>query len=185
MIVADHFTEGTKLMFDTIGITDYEIFDFNLVSHNYVIKKMVDMSITELHEISKFCYENGLQEGANFTEKYIHFRYNSVIPYTAEIGKGTRFAYGGIGVVMHAKAVIGENCVIGQNVTIESKEEIPIKGNDVFIASGAKCIGGKIGDNVIIEANAVITKDIPSNCVVAGVPAKIISTEVSKYKVIK
>ena len=31
-----------------------------------------------------------------------------------------------------------------------------------------------IGDNVIIAANAVVTKDVPNNCIVAGIPAKLI-----------
>ena len=35
-----------------------------------------------------------------------------------------------------------------------------------------------VGDNVVIGANAVVTKDVPSNCIVAGVPAKVISTNV-------
>lgn len=50
-----------------------------------------------------------------------------------------------------------------------------IIGNKVFI--GASSIIVKpvtIGDNVIIAAGSVVTKDIPSNCVVAGVPAKVI-----------
>lgn len=42
------------------------------------------------------------------------FIYNSKIPYQAKIGKGTKFGYGGMGVVVHSKAVIGDNCSIGQ-----------------------------------------------------------------------
>ncbi|PGZ95348.1 serine acetyltransferase [Bacillus pseudomycoides] len=182
LIVLDEPTEGTKLMLQTLGITEYEIFDFNVSSNNYVMKRMSSMNSMELYEISKFCYRNDLQEGAKFIKKYIHFTYSSVIPYTAEIGKGTRLGYGGIGVVIHGQAKIGENCVIGQNVTIESNGEQPIIGNDVFIGPGAKCIGGKIGDNVVIGANSVVTKDVPSNCVVAGVPAKVISNDISKYQ---
>ena len=49
-------------------------------------------------------------------------------------------------------------------------------GNGVYIGPGAKIVGKvTIGDNVAIGANAVVTKDIPANSVVAGVPAKIIS----------
>lgn len=45
------------------------------------------------------------------------------------------------------------------------------------VCCGAKIIGGvHIGDNVLIGANAVIVNDIPSNCIVAGVPAKIIKS---------
>lgn len=48
-------------------------------------------------------------------------------------------------------------------------------GNHVWIGDKATILAGvHIGDNVIIAANAVVTKDIPSHTVVAGVPAKII-----------
>lgn len=54
----------------------------------------------------------------------------------------------------------------------------PIKvGNNVFIGMDAKILPGvTIGDNVVIGAGAIVTKDIPSNCVAAGIPAKPIKT---------
>lgn len=52
---------------------------------------------------------------------------------------------------------------------------VPVIGNNVYIAKGAIVIGGiTIGNNVTIGANAVVTKPIPDNAIVAGVPAKII-----------
>ena len=47
-------------------------------------------------------------------------------------------------------------------------------GNNVWIGDKATILSVHIGDNVIVAANAVVTKDVPSNCVVAGVPAKIV-----------
>lgn len=44
--------------------------------------------------------------------------YNSKIPYQAHIGKGTTFGYGGVGVIVHSKAWIGDYVSIGQQVTI-------------------------------------------------------------------
>ena len=79
--------------------------------------------------------------------------------------------------------MIGDNVIVGENVTImqrvsisESKEEKPtVIGNNVFIGTGTVIMMGRtIGDNVKIGANAVVTHDIPSNCVVGGVPAIII-----------
>lgn len=48
-------------------------------------------------------------------------------------------------------------------------------GDNCYVGAGAIVLGPiKIGDNVTIAAGAVVTKDVPDNCVVAGVPAKII-----------
>lgn len=104
--------------------------------------------------------------------------YNSSIPFQCKIGKGTRFAYGGIGVVLHKRIIIGKDCTIGANVTIGGRSgyfKVPKIGNNVYIATGAKILGPiTIADNVIIGANAVVINDVPANATVAGIPAKII-----------
>ena len=106
--------------------------------------------------------------------------FNSIVPCTAKIGKGTMCSYGGIGVVIHKNAVIGDDCVLGQGITIGGRSKIknvPQIGSRVYVASGARVLGDvKIGNDVIIGANAVVVKDVPDGCVVAGVPAKIIKT---------
>lgn len=107
----------------------------------------------------------------------------SSIPPTVIIGKGTKFAYGGIGLVIHARSIIGCNCMIGQGITIGGKSgwyEVPVIGNNVEINAGVRILGPvKIGNNVIIGANAVVVKDVPDNCIVAGVPAKIIRADMT------
>lgn len=72
---------------------------------------------------------------------------------------------------------MGENCQIYQQVTIGNNRGIPTIGNNVVICAGAKVIGPiTIGDDCVIGANAVVTKDIPSHSIVVGIPAKIIKT---------
>lgn len=82
--------------------------------------------------------------------------------------------------------MIGRNCMIGQGVTIGGKSrwyEVPVLGDNVYVSAGARILGPVvIGDNVIIGANAVVVKDVPSNCIVAGVPAKIIKDNVDVEK---
>lgn len=57
---------------------------------------------------------------------------------------------------------------------LQSKGEVSI-GNNVWVGDKATILAGvHIGDNVIVAANAVVTRDMPSNCIVAGVPAKVI-----------
>jgi serine O-acetyltransferase len=114
-------------------------------------------------------------------ELIIFLLYNSKIPTSCEIGGGSFFSYGGIGVVLHARCKIGENVDIGTNVTVGGKSgnyDVPIIGNNVYIATGAKILGPiKVGNNVTIGANAVVINDVPDNAIMAGVPARLI-----KYK---
>ena len=58
---------------------------------------------------------------------------------------------------------------------------IPTVGDNVYIGPGAKMFGKiVIGNNVAIGANAVVTRDVPENAVVVGIPARVISFEGSK-----
>lgn len=113
----------------------------------------------------------------------MYFFFNSSVPASCQMGGGTKLAYGGIGIVIHSRAVIGCNCLIGQNVTIGGKSgwyEVPVIGDNVHISAGARVLGPiRIGNNVIIGANAVVVKDVPDNCIVAGIPAKIIKENIS------
>ena len=108
----------------------------------------------------------------------IYLLSNSIVHYETDIGKGTTLAYGGIGVVIHKRAVIGENCVLESNVTIGGRnnlEDLPVIGNHVMIGTGARILGNvHVGDNSIIGANAVVISDIPANCSAGGVPAHVL-----------
>ncbi|MCJ0929719.1 serine acetyltransferase [Virgibacillus halodenitrificans] len=97
------------------------------------------------------------------------------IPSSVKIHKGTIFAHSGLGVVIHSKAIIGENCKIYQGVTIGGRGErgTPVIGNNVFIGANATIIGNvKIGDDSIIGANSLVIHDVKTESVVAGNPAK-------------
>lgn len=94
------------------------------------------------------------------------------------IGQGLTIWHWGP-LIVNGNSRIGENCTIRPDVVIGYKDRngvAPIIGNNVTINSGSRIIGNGIviGDNVIIAPGAVVTKSIPSNSVVAGVPAKII-----------
>lgn len=72
---------------------------------------------------------------------------------------------------------LGRDCWVNQNVTVgfAGDEGEPVLGDRVQVGVGARVLGGiTIGDDVVIGANAVVVKDVPPNCVVAGVPARII-----------
>lgn len=142
-------------------------------------------SIIELYRLEHKFFNLGLLEGAKHIQGFIFNKFNCRIPYQARIGDGTRIGIGGIGVVIHPNSIIGRNCVISQQVTLGGRaggNGTPVVGDNVWISPGAKCLGGKIGDNVVIGANSVVLHEVESNTVVAGVPAKVISRDISKYQ---
>lgn len=132
--------------------------------------------------MGNWCHQHRLPLLPKICDALIRLIHNCAVYSASEIGTGTIFGYGGIGVIIHPKARIGKQCVIGSNVTVGGKshsESAPIIGNRVYLATGAKILGDiKIGDNCVIGANAVVVKDVPPNCVAAGVPAKIIAQNI-------
>lgn len=113
---------------------------------------------------------------------FVRFFFTASVPFTATIGRNTSFNNYGMGVVIHRRVVIGENCEISHQVTIGGRGgfyEVPMIGNDVFIGTGARVLGPvKIGDGAIIGANAVVLSDVPAHSVAVGIPARIIKEDV-------
>lgn len=131
------------------------------------------------YRISRWMYLHHIPLLPKLITLLIFLIYNSKVPYQAIIGKGSKLGYGGIGVVIHKDTVMGQYCIIGQNVTIGGGNShypgVPIIGDNVHISHGACVFGGiSIGNNVEIGANAVVNKPVPDNAIVAGVPAKIL-----------
>ncbi|MDE6797496.1 MAG: serine O-acetyltransferase, partial [Ruminococcus sp.] len=97
----------------------------------------------------------------------------------AEIGRGL-FIDHGMGVVIGETAVIGDNCLLYQGVTLggtgkDKGKRHPTLGHNVLVGAGAKVLGPfKVGNNVKIAANAVVLNEIPDNCTAVGVPARVV-----------
>lgn len=78
-------------------------------------------------------------------------------------------------VIINGASHIGSNVRIHSCVVIGGTSDgAPCIGNNVYIGPGAKIFGKIIiGDNVVIGANSVVNKNVPSNCFICGVPSEI------------
>ncbi|WP_080635436.1 serine O-acetyltransferase, partial [Pseudomonas asplenii] len=141
------------------------------------------MNAVKIYRVGNWLHERQIPVLPSILRNLMFLLFNSYIPVSAKIGKNTIFAYGAIGVVLHANARIGSGCVIGQGVTIGAAEgfvskevnKCPVIGDNCYIGAGAKIIGDiQIGDNCQIGASAVVLKSIPNNSIVVGIPARII-----------
>lgn len=130
-----------------------------------------------LYRISHFLRKKKIPWLPKLFEGLTHLLFNSVIPGSAKIGKGTFCSHRGIAVVIHKNSVIGEGCVIGTSVVLGGRHDNepggPIIGDRVYIGTGAKIIGPiKIGTGAKIGANSVVLNDVAENATVVGIPAR-------------
>lgn len=148
------------------------------------------MNAIKLYRVAHWLAKKNVPILPGLLKYFIFFCFNSVVPYTCDIGRDSKFAYGAIGVVLHSRTRIGKKVIIGQGVTIGRQLDpkgVPRIGDNVYISAGARVLGDiSVGNNVIIGANSVVVKSVPDNCIVAGVPARIIRyVDVDIYELLK
>lgn len=136
------------------------------------------------------CYNNAVigKPGLSVVSSHVDIRH----PENIEIGDNTFMNGGGLFASRNARIIIGDDCMISYEVHMRTdthifrrvdipmnqqgmEEEDIIIGNDVWIGYGAQIMKGvTVSDHAIIGAGAVVTKDVPENAIVGGVPARII-----------
>jgi len=110
--------------------------------------------------------------------KWVEVRCGISLPETARIGRRLRIEHFG-GIVVHGSSVIGDDCLLRQNVTLGNRSErrpldAPTLGNRVQVGAGAVILGAvTIGDDAVIGANAVVLGDVPPGARAVGNPATI------------
>lgn len=129
------------------------------------------------YRIAHFLWGFHLYFLARFVSNLARFWVGIEIHPGATIGKGLVIDHG-MGVVIGETAIIGDDCLIYHGVTLggtgkECGKRHPTLKNRVMIGAGAKVLGNIVlEDNVKVGANSVVTKDVPADTSVVGVPAK-------------
>lgn len=123
--------------------------------------------------------EEGLRGLARYLSQCARFWTGVEIHPGAQIGRRF-FIDHAMGVIIGETTIIGDDCVLYQNVTLggtgkETGKRHPTLGNNVMVGVGAAVLGSiTIGDNSKIGGGSVVVKDVPPNCTVVGVPGHIV-----------
>ena len=129
---------------------------------------------------------------ARFISYFMRWLTGIEIHPAAVIGKRF-FIDHGMGVVIGETSEIGNNVTIYHMVTLggispsinsDNQRQVkrhPTLKDNVVIGSGAQVLGPiTVGENAKVGANAVVTKDVPANAVMVGIPAKNVNKDGSK-----
>jgi serine O-acetyltransferase len=140
-----------------------------------------------IYYLANWLYRHHIPWLPRLLQALMFFLFKAVVPYTVQIGPDCILAHGGNGVVLHPDVKIGSRVLICHQVTIGGagrSNTAPVVGDDVYIGAGAKILGAiEIGSNCVIGTNAVVTKSVPSGCVAAGVPARILRENINAHDI--
>ena len=147
-----------------------------------------------MHRIANFFAIAKFDLIARIISQFSRFMTGIEIHPKAKIGKNL-FIDHGMGVVIGETSDIGDNVTIyhmatlgGISPSINSNDQRELKRHptlqdNVVVGSGAQVLGPiTIGKNAKIGANAVVTKDVPENGVMVGIPAKNVGTTTEEFK---
>ena len=147
-----------------------------------------------LYKIANFFSVAKFYLVARMISQFARFITGIEIHPAAKIGKNL-FIDHGMGVVIGETSDIGDNVTIYHNATlggispsINSNEQRHVKRHptlkdNVVVGSGAQVLGPiKVGKNAKIGSNAVVTKDVPENAVMIGIPARNVGTTTEEFK---
>jgi serine O-acetyltransferase len=143
-----------------------------------------------LHRLAHKLYKSGLTTTARAISQTSRFLTGIEIHPGAEIGRRF-FIDHGMGVVIGETAIVGDDCLIYQGVTLggtgkERGKRHPTLGNRVIVGTGAKVLGNiEIGDNTRIGAGSVVLKPVPPNSTVVGIPGRVVRNRTDDGEVLE
>lgn len=133
-----------------------------------------------LHRLANWLWQKQLPLLPRLLSQISRFITGIEIHPGASIGRGV-FIDHGMGVVIGETAIVGDYCLIYQNVTLggtgkQTGKRHPTLGQNVVVGAGAKILGNiQLGDYVRVGAGSIVLRDVPDNCTVVGVPGRIVS----------
>ncbi|MDY8136244.1 serine O-acetyltransferase [Aquimarina sp. 2201CG5-10] len=179
-LISQILTKNTEIQ--TQIITDFKTYyerDFACETYIEVILFNRGFQAVTAYRIARYYYQNNQKLTSKFFQNRIFDVFGMDIHPNAKLGQGIVIDHG-IGLVIGETAEIGDNAFIFHNVTLggtghKGGDRHPKIKNNVFIGAGATILGNiVINDNANIAAGSVVTKEVPENTTVAGIPAKVI-----------
>ena len=168
-------------MLSTIAADFKIIFDRDPAARNWleVLLCYPGLQAIVFHRVAHQLYKLRLPFIPRFISAIARFLTGIEIHPGATIGKGF-FIDHGMGVVIGETAIVGDDVLLYQGVTLggtgkESGKRHPTLGNNVVVGAGSKVLGNiEVGSNVRIGAGSVVLRNVPSDCTVVGVPGRVI-----------
>lgn len=134
--------------------------------------------VIRIYRIAHWLHDRGVPLLPKLLKIVNRIVFGVVLPPTAKLGKNVLLSYQGLATVIHQRAEIGDDVVIGAGVTIGGRSghrQVPVIGRGAMIGTGAKVLGPvRIGEYASIGANAVVLADVPPYAVAVGIPARVV-----------
>jgi serine O-acetyltransferase len=152
---------------------------FRIILESLVFKAGFQAVI--LYRLAYALHSMGLNYLAWAVSRFNQFLTSAEIEFNVQAGPGLFIAHPG-GLVVGRGTVLGARSTLFQGVSFGAADwhpgriaSFPRTGDNVFIFAGAKVLGGiRLGNNVVVGANAVLTQDLPSGAMAVGSPARIL-----------
>ncbi len=145
-----------------------------------------NLAVLYFHRVAHALFERKVERLPDVVAALARWMTGVEIYYSARIGPAAKVIHG-LGTVIGAGARIGHHFTVYQGVTVGDRigpptglDQRPVIGDYVIACAGASILGPvEIGEKTVIAAHSVVFESLPSRCIAAGAPARIVARDVS------